>query len=72
MSAARNRIDDDWPVSWDAARRDQSRAMANSTPAQRLAWLEAALRLAESSGALARYDTAERRRRRGLGPLSSA
>ena len=72
MSDAQNRIDDDWPVSWDAAGRDQFRTMANSTPAQRLAWLEAALRLAESSGALARCDTPERRRRRGLGPFRPA
>jgi hypothetical protein len=40
--------------------------MAKSTPAERLVWLEQALRLALLTGALSRADTAGRRRRRGL------
>jgi hypothetical protein len=55
-----------WPVSWQSSREAQFRAMAKSTPAQRLEWLEQALRLASESGALARAETAEKRRRRGL------
>ena len=56
----------DWPVSWEASREAQFRAMAKATPAQRLEWLEQALRLASASGALARAETIEKRRRRGL------
>ena len=56
----------DWPVSWEASREAQFRAMARATPAQRLAWLEQALRLAQASGALSRAETPEQRRRRGL------
>ena len=56
----------DWPVSWEASREAQFRAMARATPAQRLAWLEQALRMAQASGALSRAETPEQRRRRGL------
>ena len=55
-----------WPVSFDAAREAQFRAVARSTPLQRLNWLEQALRLASATGALARAETPEKRRRRGL------
>ena len=37
---------------WDAARQDLLAATLAATPAQRLAWLEEALRLAYTSGAL--------------------
>ena len=37
---------------WDAARQDLLAATLAATPAQRLAWLEEALRLAYASGAL--------------------
>lgn len=39
----------------------QRRAVAGASPAQRLAWLEEALRLAEASGALLRARRARRR-----------
>ena len=67
MSEKTSRPEEGWPVSWEASRRAQIRAMARSTPAERLDWLEQSLRLAQASGALARADTEERRRRRGLG-----
>jgi len=44
--------DDAWPVSWVANRTTQRESTAAATPAQRLAWLEAALRLAHHAGAL--------------------
>jgi hypothetical protein len=67
MGETRAKADDAWPVSWDAARRAQRRDMAAAPPQLRLVWLEQALRLAQASGALARMDTAARRRRRGIG-----
>jgi len=43
----------DWPVTWEAHQRDQTLRIArDTTPAQRLAWLEAALRFAHEAGAL--------------------
>jgi len=39
-------------VDWDAAQQDLLAATLAATPAQRLAWLEEALRLAYASGAL--------------------
>ena len=36
----------DWPVTWEANRRDQLRIALRSTPEQRLQWLEDAIRLA--------------------------
>ncbi|MBI4730349.1 MAG: hypothetical protein HY775_12770 [Acidobacteria bacterium] len=48
----------EWPVTWEAHRRDQILAGSRATPAARLAWLEEALRLAYAAGALAQ----ERRR----------
>jgi hypothetical protein len=72
MGETETRVDGDWPVSWEASRREQLRAMASASPSQRLEWLEQALRLADESGALRRTDTPERRRRRGLGPLLSS
>lgn len=65
MSKKRTRSSE-WPVTWEASRQAQFRAMAKATPAQRLEWLEHALRLASASGALARAETVEKRRRRGL------
>lgn len=41
-----------WDASWRGHRERQRQAWLDSTPAQRLAWLEAALRLAHRSGAL--------------------
>ncbi len=65
MAEKQNQTEDEWPVSWKASRRAQLREMAKSSPAQRLEWLEQALRLAQSSGALARAETSDRRKRRG-------
>lgn len=45
--------DEDWPVTWEAHTRDQTLRIAReTTPAQRLAWLEAALELAYETAAL--------------------
>lgn len=41
---------------WDAAQQDLLAATLAATPAQRLAWLEEALRLAYASGALKRRE----------------
>ncbi len=49
----------EWPVSWEANRRDQLRTALQATPEQRLLWLEEAIRLAFESGAL------EKRRNQG-------
>ena len=46
-------LDEDWPVTWGTHERDQGLRIAReTTPAQRLAWLEAALELACEAGAL--------------------
>lgn len=42
-----------WVVTWEGVERAQLETMLTATPAQRLAWLEEALRLAHASGALA-------------------
>ena len=42
-----------WDVSWEDVERAQLETMLAATPAQRLAWLEGAVRLAHASGALA-------------------
>lgn len=42
-----------WIVTWEGVERAQLETMLTATPAQRLAWLEEALRLAHASGALA-------------------
>ncbi|MFQ5744309.1 MAG: hypothetical protein ACE5HV_12075 [Acidobacteriota bacterium] len=44
----------DWPVSWEANRRDQLDRWLSATPAHRLEWLEEALALAFASKALPR------------------
>ena len=45
----------DWEAAtYQGAERAQQRSIARATPAQRLAWLEEALRLAAASGALQR------------------
>ena len=41
-----------WDVSWADVERAQLETMLAATPAQRLAWLEEAMRLAYTSGAL--------------------
>ena len=41
-----------WDVTWEDVERAQLETMLSATPAQRLAWLEAAMRLAHASGAL--------------------
>lgn len=66
MSEKTTGTEDAWPVSWEAARNAQLRDTASSTPAQRLLWLEDALRLASMSGALSRSETLEKRTKRGL------
>jgi hypothetical protein len=43
-----------WEAGWESSRRAQLEAQAAATPAQRLAWLEEALRLALAAGALPR------------------
>ena len=40
-------------ASWEGAERAQLETMLAATPAERLAWLEEAMRLAHASGALA-------------------
>ena len=67
MNEQRTEADGGWPVSWEASRKAQFRDMARATPAQRLHWLEQALRVALASGALSRAEDPEQRRRRGLG-----
>ena len=42
-----------WEVSWAGVERAQLVSMLAATPAQRLAWLEEAMRLAHAPGALA-------------------
>ncbi len=46
----------DWQVDWDSHRDAQLAAVAAATPAQRLAWLEEAIRFAYRTGALPRRD----------------
>ena len=41
-----------WDVSWDEVDQAQLMTMLAATPAQRLAWLEEAMRLAYASGAI--------------------
>ena len=41
-----------WVVTWEDVERAQLETMLTATPAQRLAWLEDAMRLAHASGAL--------------------
>ena len=45
--------DERWVASWDAVRQAQLEAGLAATAAQRLDWLEEAMRVAEASGALA-------------------
>ena len=52
--AIRGEANEAWDVTWEASRAAQLRAIAKSTPAQRLEWLEQALRLALATGALPR------------------
>ena len=40
---------------WDEARREQLRRQLQTTPAQRMAWLEEAIVIAHASGALGRH-----------------
>ena len=42
-----------WDATWADVERAQLETMLAATPAQRLAWLEEAMRLAHASGALA-------------------
>ena len=42
----------EWDASWTGTERAQLEAALSATPAQRLAWLEEAMRLAHASGAL--------------------
>lgn len=58
----RSTDDPDWQVDWDEQRRWQLRSTAAASPAQRLAWLEEAIRFAHRSGAL---DRARRQREDG-------
>lgn len=43
----------EWDASWEGTERAQLETMLAATPAERLAWLEEAMRLAHASGALA-------------------
>lgn len=52
----------EWHVDWDEHRRWQLRSVVAASPAQRLAWLEDAIRLAHRTGAL---DRARRNREDG-------
>ena len=51
--------DDGWEADWEASRQAQLDAQMAATPAQRLAWLEDALRLALAAGALPRVPAPE-------------
>ena len=42
-----------WDVTWEDVERAQLETILAATPAQRLAWLEEAMRIAHASGALA-------------------
>ena len=42
----------EWDASWEGVERAQLETMLAATPAERLAWLEEAMRLAHASGAL--------------------
>lgn len=44
--------DENWPVTWEDAERENLKAFSSLTPAQRLEWLEQALDFALTSGAL--------------------
>jgi len=66
MSETKTEAEGEWPVTWESSRAAQARAAAGASPAQRLEWLEEARRLAATSGALARAETDEKKRRRGL------
>lgn len=46
------KAEEEWDASWAGMERAQFEAILSATPAQRLAWLEEALRLAHASGAL--------------------
>lgn len=46
------RTEESWDASWAGTERAQFEAVLSATPAQRLAWLEEAMRLAHASGAL--------------------
>lgn len=47
-----------WDGGWDATRRRQRDAWSASTPTERLAWLERAIRFAHEAGALPRREDA--------------
>ena len=66
MSKTPTDAPEEWPVPGESSRAAQIRAAAGATPAQRLEWLEQARRLAVATGAFARAETDEERRRRGL------
>lgn len=51
------RGDDDWQADWEGHRRWQLTAGLAATPAQRLAWLEDMIDLAQHCGALAGRDS---------------
>jgi hypothetical protein len=51
--------DDGWQADWETSRRAQLESQLDATPAQRLAWLEDALRLAFAAGALPRAPAPE-------------
>ena len=44
----------DWQATWEDARKRRFVSGLDATPAERLAWLEEAIRLAHASGALPR------------------
>ena len=46
------KAEEEWNASWAGTERAQFEAVVSATPAQRLAWLEEAMRLAHASGAL--------------------
>ena len=50
---AAGRSPERWDATWADVERAQLETMLAATPAQRLAWLEEAMRLAQASGALA-------------------
>ena len=49
-------MENQWDATWTGTKRAQLEAALTATPAQRLTWLEEAMRMALASGALPRQD----------------
>ncbi len=58
VSADRGKAGTDWNSGWEESSNRLLKATLRATPAQRLAWLEEAIRIAYSSGALVPLEVA--------------